>query len=99
MKQGTEWVQDTDPFLVIDEIYYPASTDTSPAFSCNETITALQTAVSAGYSYFAVPPVTLTPMTSNYPLLARYTYPSVTKTRLEQTFQIVCSSSEAANMN
>jgi len=85
-----------DMFLVIDEMYYPPSTDTSPTFSCNDTFTALQTAISAGISYFATP-VVLTPMTSNYPLLVRHSYVDVTPVVVVRTFQIVCPLSEAIN--
>jgi len=94
MKQGTEW---DGPDFVINEKYYPASIDTSPTFSCNDTFTVLQTAVNAEISYFAAR-VELTPMTSSYPLLARYSYLDIPSAPVTPTFQIVCLSSEAANL-
>jgi len=88
MEQGTEW-HDTDRDdlinLVIDEIYYP---DTTPTFSCNDTFTALQTAISAEISYFAAP-VVLTPTAGSYALLARYSYVDVPPITVARTFQIV----------
>jgi hypothetical protein len=96
MMQGWEWVHD-DSFWVINEKYYPASTDTSPTFSCNDTFTAFQTAVNDGTSYFAEP-FELAPMTSDYPLLASYSYLSITSVPVDPTYQIVSSSSKATNI-
>ena len=61
-----------------------------PDLSCNNTFTALQTAMNNGTSYFAEP-VVLAPMTSNSPLLARYSYMAVTSLPANATMQIVSS--------
>jgi hypothetical protein len=97
MKQGTE-LDATDSFLVINELYYPAHTDTTTPSTCIDTFTAEQTAMISGTTYLAVP-VVLNQMTSKFPLVGRYSYPGITTpASVDVAAHIVCSSSELANL-
>jgi hypothetical protein len=97
MKQGTE-LDPTDSFLVVNELYYPPHDNTTTSSTCIDTFTAEQTAMISGTTYLAVP-VVLNPITSQFPLVGRYSYPSITTpAAVEVTVHIVRSSSELVNL-
>jgi hypothetical protein len=97
MKQGAE-LDATDSFWVLNKMYYPTDTDTSTALTCIDIFTAFQTAMISGATHRAKP-VVLNPMSSEFPILGRFSYLGITtQATVIITLQIVRSSCESANL-